>query len=194
MATLTVYFKSAVIRIYQLQDDKIIHIGHDETNDLAIDSPDFAPAHAVVVTRGEECVIKQLNNDFPLLINGKIKKVANLHQGDTVTIGQHELVYSTDNEDNKTSTSPSLYNANYQIISGAQIGKIFPLKPPMTLIGEQGHGMVIVSKRKDGYFASILEKADIITLNTQALDGSTLKLNHKDVLVIGQIAVQFYLQ
>jgi hypothetical protein len=79
-------------------------------------------------------------------------------------------------------------------VNGAQIGKIFPLKPPMTLIGEQGRGMVIVSKRKDGYFASILEKTDTITLNAQPLGRNTLKLNHKDILVVGQTTVQFYLQ
>jgi pSer/pThr/pTyr-binding forkhead associated (FHA) protein len=193
MATLTVYFKSAIVRVYSLQTDTIIHIGRDETNELAIDSPDFAPAHAVVALRGNECVIKQLNDDFPLIINGKIKKVANLHQGDIITIGRHELIYGIEMNNNNPTPSHSSV-ANYQIVNGAQIGKIFPLKPPMTLIGEQGRGMVIVSKRKDGYFASILEKTDTITLNAQPLGRNTLKLNHKDILVVGQTTVQFYLQ
>jgi len=63
----------------------------------------------------------------------------------------------------------------------------------MTLLGEQGSGIVIISKRKNGYFVSILEEAELITLNDQPLGDKTVKLNHDDVLAIGDTVVHFYL-
>jgi hypothetical protein len=203
MATLTVYFKNEVVRSYPLEMDKMIRIGCDETNDLVIDSFMLAPVHAVVVTRGNSCVIKQLNDNFPLIINGKSIKAANLHDGDTLTMGQHDIIYSTSQSEQLTD-SPSNrkiakngyipHVANFQVISGAHLGKIFPLKIPMTMIGEQGSGIVAVTKRKNGYFAAVLEHTDTITLNQQPLGNQTIQLNHRDVMVVGQLTVQFYLQ
>lgn len=199
MSKLTVYLKKNVILSYTIEAGKVIHIGRDSTNDLVIDSPDLAPAHAVVVEHGDNCVIKQLNNDFPLIINGKKIKAANLHDGDAITIGgDHGIVYNTASEHptehQKPKNSYIPHVANYQVISGNNIGKIFHLKIPMTLLGDPGTGIVVISKRKDGYYASVLEKADAITINTEPLDDKTVKLKHNDVLVIGNLTVQLYLQ
>jgi predicted component of type VI protein secretion system len=211
MAKLTVYLKNNIVNLYPLEADKTVRIGRDETNDLAIGNPAFAPAHAVVVRRGDECIIKQLNDDFPLILNGKKTQVASLNEGDIITVGEYEIIYNvsssansrgqqaktTTTKTNKTTKTKSNYIAhvaNFQVISGTNIGKIFALKIPMTLLGESGSGIVIISKRKDGYFASVLENTDTITINEQPLDNNTVKLNHNDVLVLGNMTVQFYLQ
>lgn len=193
MAKLTVYLKNNVVRSYPLEAEKV-RVGRDETNDLVVDSPAFAPVHAVIVSRGKNCMIKQLNDDFPLVINGKTIKESRLHEGDTITAGQHSIVYSTDQAGRKIKSDYLPHTANFQIISGANMGKIFPLNIPMTLLGEPGSGIVVISKRKDGYFASILENIGIITLNDQPLDDKMIKLNCHDVLVIGNTTVQFYLK
>jgi pSer/pThr/pTyr-binding forkhead associated (FHA) protein len=209
MAKLTVYFKNKVVRSYSFETERV-HIGRDETNDLVIDSPAFAPAHAVIVMQGNSYIIKQLNDDFPLMLNGKNTKESTLHDGDTIIVGQYVIVYSTDQTTNssgqlakKTTTAPPNrktkgdyipHTANFQVVSGANIGKIFHLNTPMTLLGERGSGLVVVSKRKDGYFASVLENIGIITLNKQPLSDTSVKLNHNDVLIVGNTTVQFYLQ
>lgn len=193
MAKLTVYLKNDLIRSYLLEAERI-NIGRDESNDLVIDSPEFAPVHAVIVTRGNRCMIRQLNANFPLVINGGKTKENNLQQGDTITAGQHTIVYSTEQLDQKTKSSYISHTANYQVISGTNIGKIFHLSSPMTLLGEQGSGIVIISKRKEGYFASTLEDADKIMLNSQPLGDKIIKLDHNDVLVVGNTTVQFYLR
>lgn len=192
MAKFTVYLKNNVVRSYSIAAEKV-RIGRDETNDLVINSPAFAPVHAVIVSRGKDCMIKQLNDDFPLVINGKHVKESHLHEGDMITAGQHTIVYSTDQSIRKIKSDYLPHTANFQVISGANMGKIFPLNIPMTLLGEPGSGIVVVSKRKDGYFASILENIGIITLNNQALEDKMIKLNCHDVLVIGHTTVQFYL-
>lgn len=205
MAKLTVYFRNSVIHSFPLEMDKPVHIGRAETNDLVIDSSAIASAHATVVMRKGICAIKQLNNDFPLTINREKIKMATLQHGDTISIGDHDIVYSSGELDaaaNQTSANrkPLKNNyishiANYQIIKGVNIGKIFHLKSPMMVLGEPGQGLVAITKRKEGYFASILENVNPITINDMPLGNRTLLINHNDILVIGNnMSVQFYLQ
>jgi pSer/pThr/pTyr-binding forkhead associated (FHA) protein len=205
MAKLTVYFRNSVIQSFPLEIDKPVHIGRAETNDLVIDSSAVASAHATVVIRNGICAIKQLNNDFPLTINGEKIKMATLQHGDTISIGDHEIVYSTGELDSaakqpSANRKPSKNSyishiANYQIIKGVNIGKIFHLKSPMMVLGEPGQGLVAITKRKEGYFASILENVNPITINDVPLGNRTQLINHNDILVIGNnMSVQFYLQ
>jgi pSer/pThr/pTyr-binding forkhead associated (FHA) protein len=210
MAKLTVYFKNKVVCSYSISFEVgKVHIGRDENNDLVIDSPEFAAIHAVVMVRSNSTKIRQLNAGFPLIINGKNIKEAILNDGDTITVGQHIIFYSanqTTSNAEKTINSPVLpadrktkesylpHVANYQVISGTNIGKIFHLKIPMTMIGEPSNGIVVISKRKDGFYASILENTDIITINDQPLADQMVKLDHNDVLAVGDTTVQFYLR
>jgi hypothetical protein len=208
MANLTVYFKNSIVCSYSLASEVgKVHIGRDKTNDIVIDSPESSPVHAVVMVRGNNAMIRQLNENVPLVVNGKNTKEASLNDGDTITIGQHIIIYSnqqaeqsksTKNIDipanRKTTENYISHAANYQIISGTHIGKIFHLKPPMTMIGEPGTGIVVISKRKDGYFASILENIGVITLNNQPLADSMVKLAHHDVLVVSNTTIQFFLR
>ena len=204
MAKLTVYFKNNVVRSYPLSFEVgKVNIGRDDSNDLVIDNPDFAAAHAVVMVRGNAAMVRQLNSDFPLVLNGKNTQEATLKEGDAITIGKHKIVYTDDDNveqaailaaDRKTKENYLAHVANYQIISGVNIGKIFHLKISMTMIGEPCSGIVVISKRKDGYFASVLEHPGVITLNNEPLANNMLKLNHHDVLVVGGMTVQFFLR
>jgi hypothetical protein len=86
----------------------------------------------------------------------------------------------------------SMPAANLQVMDGENIGKILPLKKAMTRLGHSGSGVIVISKRKDGYFVSVLENIGNITLNSVLLDDGTVKLNHKDVLVINNTSLQFF--
>jgi hypothetical protein len=208
MAKLTVYFKNNVVSSYPLSFEVgKVNIGRDDSNDLVIDNSAFASAHAVVMVRGNTVIIRQLNADFPLFLNGKSTQEAKLNEGDTITAGQHKIVYTAnDNAEQSAKNAVILptnrqtkenylaHVANYQVISGANIGKIFHLKIPMTMIGEPGSGIVVISKRKDGFFASVLEHTGVITLNNDPLGDNMVKLDHHDVLVVGNTTIQFFLR
>jgi hypothetical protein len=62
----------------------------------------------------------------------------------------------------------------------------------MTRLGQSGSGVIVISKRKDGYFVSVLENIGNILLNNMLLNDSTVKLNDKDVLVINDTSLQFF--
>ncbi len=208
MAKFTVYFKDKPIR-FSIFETGIVHIGRDETNDVAVDSLAIAPAHAAVILQNNSSIIKQLNNDFPLIINGEKYKEYPLKNGDTITIGKHRIVFSStekilDNKpilpepapeslSNALSKDGLLPDANLQVMGGKHIGRLVPLKKTMTRLGRDGSGIIIITKRKEGYYLSMLEHNDNIKINNQALAEQTRLLKNNDVILIDNIPMQFFM-
>lgn len=209
MAKLTVFFKSKVIHS-SLFENGIVRIGRDETNDVSIDSLAVAPAHAVIILSDDDCTIKQLNDEFPLTINGEHLKTALLKNNDTISMGKHELIFNTTVSVASSATFNSLIDqdvkilnqgignessipaANFQVMTGNNIGKILPLKKPMTRLGHRGKGVILILKKQEGYFVSVLENSRSITVNNEPLSDNLLKLNMNDVLNIDNISLQFF--
>ncbi|MDO9139256.1 MAG: FHA domain-containing protein [Methylococcales bacterium] len=207
MAKLTVFFKDKAIHSH-IFENGIVHIGRDETNDLTIDSLAVAPAHAAIIIRDNDCVIKQLNDEFPLIVNGERVKTCNLNNNDTLSMGKHDIIFNTAasagpisrpiDEDVKSlnreieSGLYTMHSANLQVLNGNNIGKILQLKNAMTRLGHNGSGVIAISKRKDGYFVSVLENSGIITVNNEPLNDKLLKLNNNDILVIDNTSLQFF--
>lgn len=207
MAKLTVCFKDKTIRS-SLFTHGIVHIGRDDSNDVVIDSLAVAPAHAVIVIRDNDNTIKQLNDEFPLIVNGIKVKTCNLNNNDVISMGKHDLIFNTaefsaaiDDLTDEDLKSPKREDsidvpqpiANLQFMSGSNIGKVLPLKKSMTRLGQDGNGVVAISKRKDGYFVSVLENRGTITVNNQLLNDKSLKLETNDVLIINNTSLQFFL-
>ncbi|MGZ8944104.1 MAG: FHA domain-containing protein [Methylococcaceae bacterium] len=190
-------------------ENKTIHIGSEETNDVTIDSLAVAPVHAAVAIHDGVSTIKQLNNDFPLIVNGQKIQQCNLQDNDMITLGKHDIVYHSteavieptesvlDNAVNhlnhEIESDLHIPVAGLQIMNGQNIGKLLSLKKAMTRLGNNGSGVVVIAKRKDGYFVSALENSERITVNNKPLNNDSLKLNHNDVLVINNTSLQFFL-
>ncbi|MCF7966994.1 FHA domain-containing protein [Methylobacter sp. Wu8] len=189
MAKLTVFFKDKAIHS-SLFENGIVHIGRDESNDLTIDSLTVAPAHAVIIIGDDDCTIKQLNDEFPLIINGEETKTRILNDNDMISMGKHGVMFNTAEPIELKSLSQT---ANLQFMTGDNIGKILQLKKPMARLGRDGNGVVAISRRKDGYFVSVLENSGTITVNNEPLNDKALKLNTNDVLVIDNTSLQFFL-
>ncbi|MGZ4954087.1 MAG: FHA domain-containing protein [Methylobacter sp.] len=209
MAKLTVFFKDKAIHS-GLFEQGIVHIGRDETNDLTIDSLAVAPAHAVIIIRDDDYTIKQLNDGFPLIINGKKIKACHLNNNDAISMGKHDIIFNTTEhleaqafnsliDENVKSLNEEIESelqipgANLQIMTGSNIGKILQLKKSMTRLGHDGNGVIAISKRKEGYFVSVLENSGTITVNDEPLNDKSLKLKTNDVLVVDNTSLQFFL-
>lgn len=204
MAKLTVFFKYKAIHS-ELYGNGIVHIGRDDTNDLVIDSLAVAPVHAALIVREDGCTIKQLNEDFPVLVNGEKAKIRNLNNNDMITLGKHDIVYNDmervdpthqpDNlidpfDDDIDSTLPS---GNFQVMNGPNIGKLIQLRKSMTRLGHSGTGIVVISKRKEGYFVTVLENIGKMTVNDIPLTERAVRLKPNDVLNINDTSLQFFL-
>lgn len=208
MAKLTVFFKYKAIDSY-LFDNRVVHIGRDETNDVAIDSLAVAPAHAAIIIRDDVSTIKQLNENFPLIVNGQKVKECTLNDRDTITIGKHDIVFNATDPTEQQQPQELVFEegkplhneadsehiplASFQVMSGNNIGKVLALKKAMTRLGSSGSGVVAIAKRKDGYFISALENVGKITVNNMPLDNNYLKLNPNDIVVINNVALQFFM-
>ncbi len=211
MAKFTVFFKDKAINS-EIFDSGVVHIGRDETNDLAVDSLAVAPAHAAVIIKDDTCVIKQLNDDFPLIINNAPTKEAVLQNNDRINIGKHSIVYSV--TESVTDIAPgklrdkdvSFLNekledklkpveANLQVMNGPHIGRILSLKKTMTRIGNSDTGVVAISRRKDGYFIAALENSNgcPLTVNQKPLGDQSVRLSNNDIISINKVAMQFFL-
>ncbi len=209
MPKFTVFFKDKAINS-AIFDEGVVHIGSDETNNLSVDSLAIAPAHAAVIIKESGSIIKQLNNDFPLIINNTKTKEAILQNNDQINIGKHFIVFSE-----TESISPSVENtvqdtdvtqlntklqernadpdANLQIMEGPHIGRILALKKTMTRIGNRESGVVIISKRKEGYYISALESHQSQKVNQQPLGDQSIRLNNYDIISLEDTSMQFFL-
>ena len=210
MAKLTVYFKERIINAKQF-DSGVVHIGRDETNTLAVDSLAIAPAHAAVIIREDSYLIKELNENFPLIINGEHLKESTLADGDKITVGKHSIVFNTteayirdteqtnlEDEDLQTlrqelDGSLNMPDANLQVMDGKHIGRMIPLKKAMTRLGHSGGGIAVIARRKEGYFISALENHNSLKVNETILDDNTIKLHNSDTVLIDDTAMQFFM-
>ncbi|WKJ91561.1 FHA domain-containing protein [Methylomonas montana] len=213
MAKFTVYFKDKAIHS-GIFDSGVVHIGRDETSDLVVDSLAVAPAHAVVVIKDGTSVIKQMNEKFPLLINDHTTKEWNLKNNDVINIGKHYIVYNTTDEfsekifevspadftdpdvralNEKLDDANKTPDANLQVLNGVHIGRILRLKKAMTRLGHEGAGVIVIARRKDGYFLSALQGHDGLIVNRQPLGDRTVQLQNNDVIVVDSTEMQFFL-
>lgn len=214
MAKFTVYFKDKAIHS-GVFDSGIVHIGRDETSDLVVDSLAVAPAHAVAVIKDGTCVIKQMNEKFPLLVNDQRTKEWNLQNNDIINIGKHYIVYNTTSEFSEKvlvasaaeSSDPDVRalnekledaikspDANLQVMNGVHIGRILRLKKAMTRLGHEGAGVIVIARRKEGYFLSALQGHDGLAVNNQPLGDRTVQLQNNDVIVVDNTSMQFFLE
>lgn len=215
MAKLTLYFKDKPI-FSGIYDNGVIHIGRDDTNEIVVDSLAVAPAHAAVVMKDGNCMIKQLNEKFPLLINNLAVKEWTLQNNDVINVGKHYITFSVTESflNNKPQTqftsadpdpdvlalnhkldqSAKQQEANLQIMDGPHIGRILPLKKSMTRLGHEGAGVVVIARRKNGYFVSALQGHDGLAVNKEPLGENTVLLKHNDIIEVDKTPMQFFLE
>ena len=214
MAKFTVYFKDKPI-FSGIYDSGVVHIGRDDTNELVVDSLAVAPVHAVAVIKDDGCVIKQMNEKFPLLVNNQAAKNWNLQNNDVINLGKHYIAYNTTEFFHGASVSsqlevdddPNLQVLNeklnkvskqregkLQIMDGPHIGRILTLKKAMTRLGHDGLGVIVISRRKDGYYLSALQGHDGLILNREPLGEKTVLLQNNDVITVDKTPMQFFLE
>lgn len=215
MAKFTVFFKDRAIHSSSF-DSGIVHFGRDDTNDVVVDSLAVAPAHAVAALRDGQWIIKQLSHEFPLLINNQPAKEWTLKNNDVINLGKHWIVYhasesiliaanSFENAQPKTDQDVEALNekleenvklaeAHLQIMDGPHIGRILPLKKPLTRLGHEGGSVAVIARRKDGYYVSALQRHEGLMLNDEPLAERTIQLSCNDVLKIENTPMQFFME
>jgi len=85
-------------------------------------------------------------------------------------------------------------HAFLQILNGQNLGKTISLNRKLTNIGKSGVQMAVIAHRNDGYFLSHLEGEMPPKVGDLSIGDKAWQLNDSDVIQIGNIKMQFYLQ
>ncbi len=214
MAKFTVYFKEKAISS-KIYDSGVLHVGRDETNDIIVDSLAMAPCHAAVIIKDSGCIIKQLNDEYPLIINNQPIKEHMLVDNDRINIGKHTIIFAVNSEsflespakivddnepeplageavDQQAEDAARTHEANLQIMNGRHIGRIMTLKKTLNRIGNSESGIAVVARRKEGYYISALENGEKMMINNNPLGDSSIKLENNDIIQIDKTSMQFF--
>jgi predicted component of type VI protein secretion system len=213
MAKLTVTFKGRTIQHLPLETGAT-GIGRDTDNALQIDSLAVAPHHAVVDVEARGMVIKQLNDDFPLLVNGRKLKEHVLQDGDCITLGKHDIYFMDDDptarvggsrkqsdgrdtDDAATGSAEAATGgeAGLQLLNGKQIGLVIPLRNPLTRLDRDDSSSAVIARRTDGYYLASLSTHDgtNISINGKAIGDGSVRLNNGDMIKINQHKLRFFI-
>ncbi len=207
MAKLILTFKGRELQT-RLLDELPFTIGRNADNDLQIDSLAVAFHHASVFAGKDGIAIKQLDSNFPLIINGAQTSEHSLKDGDSIGIGKHEILFSDDREkigvklersgaeEKKDHPKPIPFShigkeASLQVLRGKNIGVVIPLRRAMTRIGSEESGAAVIAHRKEGYFLSSLASKGV-QVNSVEVREESIQRNNGDILKVGPNTLQFF--
>ena len=187
-----------------------IGIGRDPGNALRIDSLAIAPHHAVIQCGDEGILIRQIDQDYPLLVNNRKISEHRLSHGDRITIGKHLLYYADDGASAKTQAEPNpqvpenaeeapspkpapqTQEASFQVLKGKHIGLVIPLKSALTRLGKDESGTAVIIRRDGGYFLSALSSAESVLVNDTPVNDQSVRLHDRDIVKVNQHVLQFF--
>lgn len=197
MATLTLIHQGHVRGTYPFTDGTVI-IGSDPTSDIVITGADVAPLHAAIQFGRGASVLRQGDGNFPVTLNGQPTREHLLKDGDRIGIGGYMLFYveepGNDNDAPPPNQNPQQTGEAFlQWMSGANIGRILPLRSGLTQVGKPGQdGAAVIAKRHDGYFFSAIDQDGAVKINREPVSHNTIPLNHGDLIEVGKQKLQFF--
>lgn len=192
-----------------------VTVGSDPSCFIHIDSLAVSPTHAKIDTHGNASIVTAVDTtEGVYLFQNKITK-HQLKDGDLLRVGKHNLSFTYEEVNNlsanDSTTSIDISAAgehvqeaatNYsahkhgwlQILNGQNLGKAVSLNRSMTNIGKPGVATAVITRRNDGYFISHLEGKVSPVVGAEAIGERSIKLKEGDVIQIGNIKMQFYLE
>jgi pSer/pThr/pTyr-binding forkhead associated (FHA) protein len=100
--TLTLEFKSQVIEKFSFEKETVT-IGRIPENDIRIDNLLVSRRHAKIFREGENYILEDLNSANGTFVNNERISRYFLKDGDIITIGKHQLIFSAPQKGQKKS-------------------------------------------------------------------------------------------
>jgi pSer/pThr/pTyr-binding forkhead associated (FHA) protein len=206
VSKLTLSFKGNILRVIPVLEGDML-IGHDPSCTIHIDSLALEAQHARLHTSGPTSTIADLNTDAGTFVNQQKIAEHELQDGDVIRVGKHTLTFAFEeaafapvpHEPEPTAPTPpeptpSQRQGWLQILTGANLGKTLNLNKPLTNLGKPGVATAVIARRNDGYFISHLEGKVAPRVGDESIADKTWKLEDGDIIQIGNIKMQFYLE
>jgi pSer/pThr/pTyr-binding forkhead associated (FHA) protein len=210
VSKLTLSFKDKVLKVYPLPEGEAV-IGSDPTCLLHIDSLAVQPRHASVTTHGDKTMLRDLGSSEGVFVNGKkLNEDYVLRDDDVIRVGKHDLLFTQEiaveairaeameemshGEELKLEPIREQKSGWLQLMSGQNVGKTISLSRNLTNLGTPGVQTAVIARRADGYFLSHLEGDHPPTVNGVPIGDSSWHLQDGNVIQMGNVKMQFYLQ
>ena len=206
MAKLTLSFKDKVLKVYYIEPGEIV-IGSDPACQIHIDSLALQPRHAAIITEKRKSVVRDLGSIEGTFV-GDIRLHAphQLKHDETIRIGKHTLLFTTDPADELGDTQPPDNDSPaplpktggkrhgwLQLLNGPNVGKTISITRNMTNIGKAGVQTAVIARRDEGFFLSHLEGERPPLVDGQPIGDKSCKLEDGNVIQIGNIKMMFTL-
>ncbi len=206
MAKLTLSFKDKVLKVYYIEPGEIV-IGSDPSCQIHIDSLALQPRHAAITTEKRKSVVRDLGSiEGTFVGNVKLSAPHQLKHDETIRIGKHTLLFTTDPADELGDThapdsdSPATVPKTgakrhgwLQLLNGPNVGKTISITRNMTNIGKAGVQTAVIARRDEGFFLSHLEGDRPPLIDGQPIGDKSCKLEDGNVIQIGNIKMMFTL-
>ena len=212
MPTLTLSFKGRKLKVFPVGAGEVV-IGNDPGCGVYIDSLAVEPHHASLSTDGQGTLLRDLGSENGTYVNNERINEHRLEDNDQIRVGKHTLTFARDLGEMEEEQAPDTAlqeppaesnsplptieqpkTAWLQILNGQNLGKTISLSRKMTNLGKPGVQMAVIARRNDGYFLSHLEGENPPTVSGKSIGDHSWALHDGDVVQIGNVKMQFYLQ
>lgn len=212
MAKIILSFDGDVVKEYEL-DKEVLTIGRKAENDIHIDNLAVSSKHARVLTILNDSFIEDLGSTNGTFVgDNKVTKHA-LQNGESITIGKHQLKYVSDETDFEQTTiilpgtegMPGTEEAGtttggpgpakLQLVSGPNAGKELKLTKILTTLGRPDLQVAAITRRPTGYFLIVVDAGKdgkMPLVNDAEMDKQHL-LTDDDVIEVAGVKMQFNL-
>lgn len=180
----------SAVREIQLARPAIL-IGRRSLNDVVLDDLTVSGQHAEIVHLGEGFQVRDLDSRNGTYVDGDLVTSAELKQGSVIQTGIYRIEFRIDPV--QVARPPSDEQVGVlEYLTGGMRGIKQRLEQPIVRVSASGQ-VVVVSRRKTGYFVTHLEGLNRPSLNGRSVSNRAVALNHDDVLEMNTTRIRFRL-
>ena len=204
MARLILNYDGAVIREYQLSNDRT-SVGRKPHNDIQLEDPTVSGEHAVFLHL-QHFYVEDLGSTNGVILNGKRVTKRQLNTGDVIRIGRHEFKFIDEigEFDQTVLIPPKAVESTkaevpkkglVKVLNGPKAGEEIILNKPYTTLGSPGVQVAVIAKRGTHFFlmpmGGLGDTSKPPQLNSQPIGAQSKPLKSGDVIEVAGTKLQF---
>ncbi len=169
-------------------------IGRHSHNDLVIENRAVSGEHALIVMRGQDAILEDLNSTNGTLVNGQPIKKHYLQDKDVLELAKYRILFLSEKKPvavKKQEAVLAIGSASIKILTGSNAGKQLMLSKPLTTIGKPGVQVAVIAQRADGYYLTHVEGAVEPRINGISIGSEAQLLLDGDVIDVSGIQMGF---
>ncbi len=193
-------------------DKPRITLGRAAGNDIQLDDATVSGKHARFHVLEGEVFVEDLESTNGTLMNGQKVRRRQLHNGDTLRIGKHDVRFVDDSAPKMDATviisaaqrevlqgghSEQALHGALKVLNGDKRGELIELTKAYNTVGKPGVQMAVVAKRSQGFFLVPMAMGNVSgapKINDKPMGAASVHLSNGDVLEVAGVRMEFQLK